>query len=236
MRKQLYFLGCLLILLSGCTEDNENYFASRDKDYYPLISGAFNVYSVTEINIDTPSEVFDTTEYQLKEMIGGTFIDDEGKQAYLMLRYKRNNNTQEWSISDVWSVQYNNQRLFITEENIRYVKMYLPLLLGKTWDGNTYNTMDETVYEITGLDEAQTINNQAFDSCLTVTQEFDSSLIHKNIVYEQFARDTGLIYKEITHLNAEIIPGEDFENRITQGTIYKQIFIERGKDENYAEE
>ncbi len=232
--KKLFGILSILIILSACTKENDSYFANLDRDYYPLESGAYNVYQVQEINIDEPSEVYDTLNYQLKEMIGGRYQDDLNVTSYLLLRYKRNNPNDNWQIADVWSIQYKDYRLFITEENIRYVKMYFPLTINKTWDGNAYNTMSYQDYEITEIDAPLTISAQLFDSCLTVTQEADSSLIHKDFAIEQFARDTGLIYKEITHINSqEIEPGVPLEDRITTGTMYKQVFIERGRDENY---
>lgn len=232
--KKLFGILSIFIILSACTKENDSYFANLDRDYYPLESGTYNVYQVQEINIDAPSEVYDTLNYQLKEMIGGKYQDDINVTTYLLLRYKRYNSNDSWKIADVWSIQYKNYRLYITEENIRYVKLYFPLTINKTWDGNAYNTMDPQDYEITDIDVALAINNQAFDSCLVVTQEADSSLIHKDLAIEQFARDTGLIYKETTHINSqEIEPGVPLEDRITTGTMYKQVFIERGRDENY---
>jgi len=232
--KKLFGIISLLVIFSACTKENETYFASLDKDYYPIESGAYNTYEVIEINIDAPSNVYDTLEYQLKELIGGAYQDDLGIKSYLLLRYKRGNANQTWNISDVWSAQYNDYRLFITEENIRYVKMIFPLAINKTWDGNAYNTLNINDYEITGLDESFILNGQPFDSVLTIIHEADSSLIHKNYALEQFARDTGLIYKEKTYINSqEIEPDVPLEDRVTTGTIYKQTFIERGRETNY---
>ncbi|MDA3909964.1 MAG: hypothetical protein PF448_01230 [Bacteroidales bacterium] len=232
--KKLFGILSLLLILSACTKENENFFASLDRDYYPLESGAYNLYDVIEINIDEPSNVYDTSRYQLKELIGGAYQDDLSTTSYLILRYKRENANQSWDVSDVWSVQYNDYRLFVTEENIRYVKMIFPLAINKTWDGNAYNTLNANDYEITGLDKSLILNGQAFDSVLTIIQEADSSLIHKNYALEQYARDTGLIYKEKIHLNSqEIEPGVPLEERVTTGTIYKLTFIERGRETNY---
>ena len=224
----------LLLLLNACTEENEDYFASQDFTYYPIELGKYNQYDVTEINIDAPSEVYDTSQYQLKELIGGTYIDNVGRKAYMFVRYKRPHDSAVWSLSDVWSVQINNHRLFLTEENIEYVKIYFPADLQKSWDGNAYNTLDPMEYEVTGVDEVLQVNGHMFDSVLTVTQKADSSLIHKDYRIEQFARDTGLIYKEITTINSqEIEPGVPLEERITTGSIFRQTFVKRGKDDDY---
>ncbi|MEA1875179.1 MAG: hypothetical protein U9N51_12255 [Bacteroidota bacterium] len=232
--KKLFGILSIIIIIFACTKENETFFASLDRGYYPLESGAYNLYEVTEIIIDEPSNIYDTAKYQLKELIGGSYQDDLGTTTYLLLRYKRENANQSWDVSDVWSVQYNDYRLFVTEENIRYVKMIFALAINKTWDGNAYNTLDANDYEITNLDESFMLNGQSYDSVLTVIHEADSSLIHKNYALERYARDTGLIYKEITYINSqEIEPGVPLEERITTGTIYKQTFIERERETNY---
>lgn len=224
----------ILMMLFGCSEDNEDYFVARDMGYYPVETGKYNQYEVTEINIDAPSEVYDTIHYQLKELIGGSYTDNEGQEAYMFVRYKRQDTTKNWSLSDVWSLSVSNQKLFLTEENLKYVKIYFPVSTGKSWDGNAYNTLEPQTYEITGLDRPETINNFYFDSVLTVTQEADSSLIHKDLLFEQYARDTGLIYKEITRINSqEIEPGVPVDERITTGSIYRQKFVKRDHDENF---
>ncbi|MEA3447880.1 MAG: hypothetical protein U9Q98_05445 [Bacteroidota bacterium] len=223
-----------LSFLAGCTEDNDEFFISYDTNYYPIQSGNYNIYDVTEITIDAPSDVYDTTNYQIKEMIGGKYTDNAEKTAYLFLRYTRSDTNAPWHISDVWTLQLTDDRLFLTEENHRLVKMYFPLSLDKSWDGNAYNELDAMEYTVTGLDEPASVNQHSFDSALTITQEADSSLIHKSYSIEKYARDTGMIYKEITELNSqEIEPGVPLEDRITTGNIYKQWFVENGEDEDY---
>jgi hypothetical protein len=234
MRK-IFIIVSIAFLFAACAEDNQLYFAKFDRSYYPMVSGDYNVYDVTEINIDAPSEVYDTLQYQLKEMIGGAYNDDLGNKAYLLLRYKRTDSTENWKISDVWSVQFVDFKLFVTEENIKYVKLHFPLSLNLTWNGNAFNTLDDLTYEVTELDQAKFIQSQILDSCVLITQEADSSLIHKNFAVEIYAKDMGLVYKEITHINSqEIEPGIPLNERITTGTIYQQSFIERNHEENYA--
>ncbi len=237
MKKIVYILGVITLLFTSCVEDNMEYFAKSDTNYYPLTSGMYNVYDVTEINIDEPSDVYDTLNYQLKELIGGKYYDNEGALSYTLIRYKRLNAEQAWQVSDVWATQYRNQRLFVTEENIKYIKIYFPLSMNKTWNGNAENTLEEQMYEIVDFDTPSTINSHTFDSCLTIQQEADSSLIHKDIVYEKYVRDTGLVCKKIIHINSQNIePGVPIEDRITTGSIYIQKFIERKVDENYEDE
>jgi hypothetical protein len=227
-------ISLIFILLTSCTKENEEYTVTSDTNYHPSLSGSYIIYDVIEINIDEPSNVFDTINYQLKELIGDKYYDETGAESFMLRRYKRYTENDTWSISDIWSFQLSENKFFQTEENIKYVKIHFPLSINKTWDGNSFNTLSSLDYEITAIDKNLNINSLAFDSCLTVTHELDSSLIHKNFCIEQFARNTGLIYKEETHINSqEIEPGVDLENRITTGTIYKQTIVEQGIDNNY---
>lgn len=224
----------IFILLTSCTKENEEYTVISDTNYHPSLSGSYIIYDVTEINIDEPSNVFDTINYQLKELIGDKYYDETGAESFMLRRYKRYHENNTWNISDIWSFQLSENKLFQTEENIKYVKIHFPLSINKTWDGNSFNTLSSLEYEITAIDESLNINSFSFDSCLTVTHESDSSLIHKNFSIEQFAKNTGLIYKEETHINSQNIePGVTLENRITTGTIYKQSIVEQGIDNNY---
>lgn len=233
--KYRFLLGLFLCsIIFSCSEDNRVYFLAKNKSYYPIETGYFNQYNVTEINIDKPSEIFDTTRYQLKELIGGTFTDNQGIPTNILMRYKRTDSLQKWEIKDIWAVQDYDNRITLNEENLKYVKLIFPCQQGNTWDGNAYNINDKQIYEISEINTPGTINQHSFDSCLTVLQQADSSLIHKDFAVEQFANNTGLIYKEITHINSqEIEPGIPLNQRVTTGTIYIQEFVKREKDENY---
>lgn len=233
LKNILIILSALLIVFS-CTEKNENYFLSNDIDYYPLESGKYNIYQVQEINIDVPSNVYDTLNYQLKEMIGGVYTDNSGETVYMLLRYKRDDENASWNISDVWNVIYEDNRLIVNEENLKFVKMNFPFEKVKSWDGNAYNTNESMLYEVKKYNEPAIVNSHSFDSVLTVYHENDSSLISKDIEYEIYARDTGLIYKEKTHLNSqEVIPDVPLEERLETGSIYIQKFIESGREDDY---
>lgn len=234
MFRYLFSIIVIFSVLISCTEENKEYFKSKDEDYYPLINGKYNIYKVTEINIDVPSDVYDTTVYQLKEMIGGSYTDNEGNTAFVLVRYKRNDTNEVWNVSDVWSVQNVDDRLLVSEENYRYVKIIFPLEKDKTWDGNAYNIKDNEEYEISSVNQADIINGMTFDSVMKVSHIADSSLIHKDIKYEKYAIDTGLVVKKEIHMESqEVIPDVPLEGRLNTATIYKQKFISSGKAINY---
>ncbi|MBQ2575454.1 MAG: hypothetical protein II575_14680, partial [Bacteroidales bacterium] len=97
-----------LLAFSACQKENivpaDVEFAA-DKQYFPLQTDKALIYKVTEINIDKPSDYYDTTVYYLRERTDIPFIDNEGDTAYRIERYKSPTQSYNWKISDVWEAK-----------------------------------------------------------------------------------------------------------------------------------
>ncbi|MDD4234959.1 MAG: hypothetical protein PHF99_02960 [Bacteroidales bacterium] len=210
-----------LIAVSCGKDPVEPTYYDNEFKYFPLETGSFIDYEVTEIYIDKPSNIYDTTNYYMRWQVDIPFIESSGDSAYRIEILKCfNNNTFE--ITDIWSAKLINNRAELFEENLRIVNIRFPLLIDKQWDCNVYNSNPPKLIKIAGIDEHKQINNIGYDSVLTIIHDADSSIIHKLLSYEQYAYGIGLVYKEITDISSqEIEPGVPLENRITTGTIYK---------------
>lgn len=234
MQKAFYILLAILLFSLSCTEENLDDTPDIDSSYFPLTEGSYIVYEITEITIDAPSEVYDTVKYECKELIGSPYIDNSGNLYYMLIRYTRDNSGDNWALSDVWSTQIADNSAQQVEENIRYVKLRFPVHLNKSWDGNVFNINDAEEYRITEIDAAWSINQTDFDSVLTVVQEADSSLIHKDVKTEKYTKHLGLIYKEETQINSQnVIPDVPLEERITTATIYIKRYKSNGESTDY---
>lgn len=228
MRKIIFFL--FIVLFFACKK-SEKIDLNTDYSYYPIEIGNWVIYNVQEINIDKPSEVYDTLNYQLKEVIESEFLDAEEKIAYRVERYIRINQTDSWTLKNVWFTNYTLNAAHKIEDNTRYVKLIFPVKLNKKWNGNAFNNLGEQDYKITFLDISETINNLSFDSVLTVEQYNSESLIDKRIEIEKFAKNIGLIYKEQTDLYSDnVIIGVPIEQRVKTGKILKMEIIDHGKN------
>lgn len=216
-------LGIFLITIisvSCVDEPQEQFNRNSDYNYFPLATGQYIDYEVTEIFIDKPSNIYDTTNYLIRKRIDIPFIESNGDTAWRVEILKSNLN-QAIEVSDIWSAKLTDEKAETIEENLRIVKIRFPLKLNKQWDGNLFNSETPHYFTITGIHEPKTINNIQFDSVLTVTHDADSSIIHKKLSYEQYAFGIGLVYKEITDLNSqEPEPGVPVEERVTTGSVY----------------
>jgi len=218
-----------LLALSACHKENivpaDVEFAT-DKQYFPLQTDKALIYKVTEINIDKPSDYYDTAVYYLRERTDIPLIDNEGDTAYRIERYKSPTQNYNWKISDVWEAKLTTYTAEKVEENQRFIKIKFPLAIGKNWNGNLKNGLGEKNSTITSLSAQYNNENIHLDSCLSITRDSSVSQISKVYDVEIYARNIGLIYKEITDINSqEVVYGVPIENRIYRGTIYYQELI-----------
>ena len=217
-----------LLALSACHKENivpADVEFSADKQYFPLETSKSLIYKVTEITIDKPSDYYDTIVYYLRERTDIPFIDNEGDTAYRIERFK-SQTTSNWTISDAWEAKITTYTAEKVEENQRFIKIKFPLAIGKYWNGNLKNELDDKDCTITSLSSKYKNENIQLDSCLSITRDSSVTQISKQYDVETYARNIGLVYKEITDINSqEVIYGVPIENRIYRGTIYRQELI-----------
>ena len=222
---------CIIALLAfvACNKENEipaDVEFAADKQYFPLQTDKALIYKVTEINIDKPSDYYDTAVYYLRERTDIPFIDNEGDTAYRIERYKSPTQSYNWKISDVWEAKLTIYTAEKVEENQRFIKIKFPLAKGKNWNGNLKNELDAKDCTITSLSSTYNNGNIHLDSCISITRDSSLSQINKVYDVEIYARNIGLVYKEITDINSqEVVYGVPIENRIYRGTIYYQELI-----------
>ncbi|MDD2635663.1 MAG: hypothetical protein PHW82_09220 [Bacteroidales bacterium] len=224
----LIFLIFIITVFTACTdessEQNDVFFGYN---YFPLNTGEGMIYKITEINIDKPSNVFDTSVYFIREVIDIPLIDNENDTVYRIERYYRENENEKWIIHSVWTSKLTRLTAEKTEENQRFVKIRFPVKQNYTWNGNLYNDLTNQDYWISSYNTYFSQENFSFDSCLTVMHDSSQSLIHFNRAYEVYAYNIGLVYKEQTYINSqEVIFEIPIEERVTIGTVFMQELIE----------
>ena len=202
---------------------------TNDHSYFPQITGNWIKYDVREINIDSPSNLYDTSNYQLKDVTSDAFADNSGDTCYRIERYQRVNDTMPWIIKKVFVTKIKDNSAIWTEDNITQIKIKFPAEINNSWDGNVYDTLGSQIFKITEVDKKENINSLDFDSVLTVIQRDEENLIEKYYTAEKYGKRKGLIYKEdikITSMN--IVPGEPYYKRIRTGTILIQQVSDMG--------
>lgn len=205
------FFGYILIsflFITSCKDDSSETI-DLGYTYFPVNIGHWVIYDVDSVVYGTS----DTTaySYQIKEYIESAFTDNTGKLTQRIERYKRENDTLPWVITQVWTSNLSDLTAERVEDNQRYIKLIFPVRLNESWNANSYNnsppTSSETEY--TSVDEPYSINSLSFDSTLT-TEFIYNTFISIDIAEEMYAKNVGLIYKRFFDYDIQSKIGLDY--------------------------
>lgn len=186
----------LFVFFSCSKKDENNLLSSQLETYFDLTPGKFIIYDVIEVSHDETATVqHDTVYYQMKTLIGDTIIDNEGRIARKLIRYKRNNSQENWNPTDVWTCIIEGNRAEMVEENQRIVKLMFPISLNTKWNANVFNSESANNCFYKNLHIPMQINSIQFDSTLIVEQENQRNLIEYKRKFEVYANGVGLIKK-----------------------------------------
>lgn len=228
--KRLVILSISVLFILACKKDNKvepTYFGYNYAGYQ---LGKYVVYQVDSIIYDgffSPVKI-DTISYQIKEVLEETYTSVSGEKGLKLVRYKRDNDTLNWQIKDVWHCFLPNKKYEVVEENVNYLKLIFPIKTTVQWDGNIKNSASEQLYFYKNLHQPLEINGLTFDSTLTVVQQQNQNLVDNQYFYEKYATKVGLIEKSHTDTYSQI-NNQTGNWEIEDGYIYKMRVIAYGK-------
>jgi hypothetical protein len=116
-----------------------------------------------------------------------------------------------WIFDRNLSVKRDLREAIRTENNLPEIKMSYPVALYKAWDANQFNNKGKKNYDYDGVFQPFTVSGNYYDSTISVRQEHVQNFIQSKLVREVYAKNKGMVYREYTDLNLEIIT-----NPITQ--------------------
>ncbi|MDX1799093.1 MAG: hypothetical protein R3255_10625 [Candidatus Lokiarchaeia archaeon] len=212
--KTSFLVILFLVLFYSCKKDSNQEVKFYDA-YFPLDLGSWIQYSVHEINYSDIG--YDTLDYDLKEILKETFLDDQGRLSYRVERYWRFSKNDPWEIKDVWVANKSTTTAERVEENERYIKMVFPVSISQYWNGNVYNSMKEWGYSYDSLHFPREINQLTFDSTVKVIQRDNINAVEFEQAEEIYAMNIGMIYKKLIDydVNYTIKSGIEQEMKIT---------------------
>lgn len=212
MRKTSVIALIIGLTISGCYKrDTDLPFIGYE--YYPTELGTFVEYKVDSIwQDDVIGQIgFAEAHYFLHDMNESAFTDEEGRPATRVERSWKQNQNGEYTIKDIWYRTRTTRIAEQNEENVTFIKHNFPVKLGKTWDGNSKNTLQTLQeiyrqqsipevwdYQYMNIHEPYTVNGFTFDSTVTVLQ-LDRPAIFGLSVFAQevYAKDIGLVHKQL---------------------------------------
>ena len=183
-------------------------------------------------------------KYIINEKLEDAITDNEGRNAIKLVRYIKKYNPLisydniAWTVKDVWNYTKTNTTLEVVEEDIRFTKLIFAVKAEAIWDGNAHNTQGPLEYKYNYVNVSETINGKVFENVLYVEQKDDKSknAIHRQFSIEKYAKDVGLVYREIKDLYSNTVTlntngtVKPVEQRIEKGIIYKLTYLTHGSE------
>jgi hypothetical protein len=207
----------VVTVIYSCKKESETFNGLSLLDYYPLQAGKSYIYRLDSTVTFNFNERLIIKSYQAKDSIESTFLDNEGRLSYRIFRYLRDTSgTRPWQYSNTFFATPSSKQVEYVENNLRFIKLNLPLVQGNSWAGNNYiNTKTENTYldgweyEYQDINNSYRVLNKTYDNTITVFQQdeftpdgpFDPTLDYqqRNYSVEVYAKGVGLIYKDFLH-------------------------------------
>jgi hypothetical protein len=217
------------MLLSGCGEEHRMTI-DPGLQYFPLQTGQYYLYTVDEIRysgVDEPRVL----NYEIMTHIADSFPSSSGLHTYVIHRSRRDAGSQPWEPLDTWSVKRNDREVIVSEGNTAFVKLKFPVAEGASWNGNAQNTLGVDDYAIRDTGKPVEIAGTTFENTITVEQEQNTDVIvFRDERREIYAKDVGLIYKEVVQLHYCTDDNCLGQQKIESGVEMKIAIKEYGKD------
>lgn len=233
LSKLLFIVVCSFLVVSTVTSCKKEKEPPVDfkYEYFPVRVGQYSIYEVDSTVYDNFSDSIYNYIYQIKEIYESEYYDNQNRLTYRIVRYYRKTASDDWQVQHVWAVNRTNLTAERVENNIRTVNLRFPVKNGLMWNANVYNSNGEQNFEISNLDIPYLLGSQTYDTTLTLVQQADTgNLISYKYKFEIYAKNVGLVYKEINDVEDQknITPNIAVQYRIDSGVITKIKLIEHG--------
>ncbi|MBK7883089.1 MAG: hypothetical protein IPJ81_04235 [Chitinophagaceae bacterium] len=217
MKKVSFLLLIVAIGIFAACKKSETFSTGSISDYAPYKVGKYITYqldSLKFINFGTKDTV---VTYQVKYLVDAEISDNLGRPAYRVLRFIRKTSLDPWVPDNTFMAISEDNTLEFVENNLRFIKLKLPIYNGYSWKGNSYIDDDSQDSELKYLDNWDyiydsvnvpiTVGNFNIDSTLKVNQRDEISgspgnpnaFSERNISEEKYAKGIGLVYRRFLH-------------------------------------
>ena len=219
MTKYLIGLCWLALLFASCRKESVDFKADSVNDYFPLQVGKYITYKLDSILYTNFGQNETIIHYEAQDRIDAQIADNLGRPAFRIIRYLRKNSTEEWNPDNVFMAVPTGNSIEYIENNLRFVKLVVPVKQGFSWKGNSAIDTYSPDYGLTFLDDWDytydsvgvplSVNSLKIENTITVDErdEFlgqDPSIggtqyAEKTYSIEKYGKEIGLIYREFLH-------------------------------------
>ncbi len=226
MKRHTYCLIALVATLMAfsCKKQTGTVGSAAVEDYLSLETGKYIEYRLDSTVYVHFGQQDTVISYYARDVVEGMATDNTGQPAYRVVRYLRNwtgTTESDYRPALTYYITPSRESIEVIENNLRYQKLRLPVTEGYSWRGNSFlpatpfyylyqfsndEDMDMWQYTYQDVNLPLEVAENIYDSTVTVLQvadssnvpiEFPAGLAYRNYWIEQYAKNIGLIYKEV---------------------------------------
>jgi hypothetical protein len=214
----LFLFSCLLFI--DCSQ-KDDFISESPEEYQNLAVGKYITYRLDSLLYVNFGQKDTLIKYQAKDVVEGATTDALGRPSWRVVRYLRDTaGLTPWQENITYLIISTRETLEVLENNLRFIKLKMPIREGFTWKGNSFintSSNDQTwifkfyddwdyVYEKMG-EPFTPFANLTVQNTITVNQadEFLGSPGNKgayserNFSKEVYAKGIGLVFRDFLH-------------------------------------
>lgn len=242
----IYFLLAFVLLFNACEKqtDPDDFTLDNLYEYFPANIDNGLVYQVDSmlfkrgisgLEIDTQSYIIET---YLTDSINAP-----NASSYVWEKKYQSTESPFNVHYQVVSKTISQNRAIIQEDNLSYISLVFPPKVQSRWNGLSLINADSVEYTILGerirpfkdwndfrileTNGTYSYGDMTFNSVVTVLQTDTENAIEKRYSLERYAKNFGLIYKELWILDTQNISDLPWEQKAERGFILKQSYLRR---------
>jgi len=220
MKKYLLAFS-ILSLIVACTKTEQEPEQVRFYDEYFTDSVKYYIdYSCDSLVYNDFSGTVDTFTFDIREYYESSFIDNAGRKAIRLERWKKTADTT-WFLKDVWQVTKTKLQVEKTEEDVRFFKLKFPLGDNYVWNMNLFNSLPTLNIRYINMHASYNNGLLDFDSTITVRNTDPENLVSEFRTTEVYAINKGLVFKNLVDVKLKTdnlsLP---WQQRIRSGVIF----------------
>lgn len=199
---KMFGFACLLAIVSCSKNNSETTVIDNGYSYFPIDSIKQYLYVVDSISYSNSTNV-DTFHFHLKIQFVNSFIDLKGTKTWRLQRFAKYENQDSFREIENHFLQFKNNQLIYTANNLNFLKAVFPLNKNTVWNGNLYNTESRVNTKIDLLNETFTNSDTIFTNALKITEKYSEDFIFSIEQWSVYQNNKGLVYYKSKNIETQ---------------------------------
>lgn len=216
----------------SCTKTTEEFKTDPLSSFFPTQPGKFIIYRTDSTVFTNFGRKVEIHSFQEKQIVDAQVTDNLGRVSYRVFRFFRDTlGLNPWVSAGSFFITPEKNTIEVSENNLRFLKLTLPVAKDNTWKGNRFlpsdpysafynfsndDNMDAWDYTYSNTGVTVVLNGQTIADVITIDQVNESinvpitsptAYASINYAVDKYAKTIGLIYQELIMWEYQPNPG-----------------------------